>query len=116
MDGVQFIENLKKAQFQKPMILMSAEVGEDHLKKIANLNITGYVDKPCDPEMLKMMLFQALDGSLAEYRNKKLFELYECYFKFSKILNHKQLKEGSLLSELEKLITLVHQEQESKKP
>ena len=68
MDGLTFIEKLRKSNFQTPVIITSAYTSPDYFKKAIDLKIDKYITKP-----VKIVeLFDAIEVSYNKIKSHKL--------------------------------------------
>lgn len=68
MDGLTFVETLRKSNFNMPVIITSAYTNPEYFKKAIDLKIDKYITKP-----VKLNdLFDAIDNSYTKIRNEEL--------------------------------------------
>lgn len=68
MDGLTFVETLRKSNFQMPVIITSAYTNPEYFKKAIDLKIDKYITKP-----VKLTdLFEAIDNSYNKIKNEEL--------------------------------------------
>jgi CheY-like chemotaxis protein len=61
IDGVQFIEKIRKNGYSGPTAFISAYIHDDYEKDMARLNISHFFSKPIDFNLIKELL--KLDGA-----------------------------------------------------
>ncbi len=60
MDGLSFIEELRTKGMEKPVVMMSGYAEKKDLLRASNLEISGFLEKPCDLNELKHRVESAI--------------------------------------------------------
>lgn len=68
MDGLTFLEKVKKQNAQLPVVMVSGYAEKDHLLKATSLSVSGFLEKPLSPADLE----GTIKKILAEYYFSKL--------------------------------------------
>ncbi len=63
-NGITFLRSLRKSADQRiaelPVIIVSAEESSEVEDKLTELNVSGFVEKPIKPELLKSEILEAV--------------------------------------------------------
>ena len=65
MDGMKFVEALRRTNSEIPVIMLTAHAGVDTYFKALSLGVFEYVNKPVGQEELKRIIHMALDSTHA---------------------------------------------------
>ncbi len=60
MDGISFVETLRGKGMGKPIVMISGYTEKQDLLRANDLKISGFLEKPCDPQNLR----HAIDGAI----------------------------------------------------
>jgi len=80
MDGMQFLEQLRKKNVHIPVIVLTAHGNIEHAVEAMKLGAQDFLPKPCKPDHILLVIQKALEHKGLQDENEYLREEIECQY------------------------------------